>query len=145
LFAHPVVMPLLIGLQALLYVPLAELDRHSSAERAAELEALQAMVSSARRPVISDDMVLLMRSGVSVVWEPSIFAELASTGAWDEKPFVEHVKAGHFAFFITVGTRGDRLFESRYNPAVADAMDAAYPVKRKVAGYTLHLPAPAGR
>ena len=42
--------------------------------------------------------------------------------------------------FVTVGERGDRLFDSRYNPAVADAMYKAYPQRRTIADYTLHLP-----
>lgn len=140
LFSDPVFVPLMIGLQALVSVPFANHATQRAPQRLAELETLRTMVGSAQRPVISDDMVLLIRSGTPVQWEPAIFAELASTGTWNETPFVERVTTGHFAFFVTVGTRGDRLFDSRYNPAVADAIDAAYPVKRKVAGYTLHLP-----
>ena len=143
LFAHPVFVPLLIGLQALVSGPLADYVSQASSARVAELETLRSMVRSAPRPVISDDMVLLMRAGVPVQWEPAIFAELASTGTWDETPFVERVKAHHFAFFVTVGKRGDRLFDSRYNRAVADAMDAAYPVQREIAGYTIHFPTKA--
>lgn len=141
LFANPVFLPLLIAVQAVLSAPLVDYSEHRSVARVAELKTLQAMVRSSRHPVISDDIVLLIRSGAAVQWEPAIFAELASTGTWDEKPFVERVKAGHFAFFVTARERGERLFDSRYNPAVADAMDAAYPVKRKLAGYTIHLPA----
>ena len=145
LFADPSFLPLMIGLQALVSGPPADYVKHRTPARLAELTALETRVRSAPRPIISDDMVLLIRSGVAVQWEPAIFAELASTGTWDEMPFVERVKAGQFAFFITSGVRGERLFDSRYNPAVADAMDAAYPVKRPVAGYTLHLPAGTAR
>jgi len=145
LFASPVFLPLLIGLQAQMYFPLADYARQVAPRRVAELKVLEEMVRSAPRPVISDDMVLLIRSGAAVQWEPAIFAELASTGTWDEKPFVERVKAGQFAFFVTARKRGERLFDSRYNPAVADAMDAAYPVKRELAGYTIHLPAASPR
>ncbi len=145
LFAHPSFVPLLVGLQALIYFPLADYSEQRAPSRVAELQTLEAMVRAAPRPVISDDMVLLLRAGVPVQWEPAIFAELASTGTWDERPFVDRVKKGQFAFFITARQRGDRLFDSRYNRAVADAMDAAYPVKRKAAGYTLHLPADGAR
>ena len=145
LVAFPVLVPLMIGLQPLVMGPPADYTEHRSSARLAELDALQAMIRSASRPVISDDMVLLMRAGVAVQWEPAIFAELASTGAWNEAPFVERIKARHFAFFVTAGYRGDRRFDSRYNPAVADAIDAAYPVKRTLASYTLHFPAQAMR
>jgi hypothetical protein len=140
-FGDPVLVPLMIGCQALVAgPPAADIDQRS-ARRVVQLEKLQAMVRSAPRPVISDDMVLLRRSGVPVQWEPAIFAELASTGTWDEAPFVARVKAHHFAFFVTAGQRGEHIFDSRYNPAVADAMEQAYPVRRRIAGYTIHFPA----
>ena len=139
-FAHPTLVPLLIGLQALLPLPTDGYAKQRAPARLSELETLQSMVRSASRPVISDDMVLLMRAGVPVQWEPAIFAELASTGKWNEAPFVARIKARQFAFFITEGNRGEWLFDSRYNPAVADAMYAAYPVRREIAGYTIHFP-----
>ena len=145
LLANPFILPLLIGVHAVMATPLVDYTVHRSAARTAEMDSLRAMIRAAPRPVISDDMVLLIQSGAAVQWEPAIFAELASTGTWDEAPFVERVKEGQFAFFITAGTRGQRLFDSRYNPAVADAMDSAYPVKRELAGYTLHFPAGARR
>jgi hypothetical protein len=74
------------------------------------------------------------------VWEPAIFAELASQGLWDEEPFVRRIRRGEFSMFITVGTRGSRLFDSRYNPLVSEAMNEFYPVRESLAGYTLHLP-----
>lgn len=98
-------------------------------------------IRAADRPVISDDMVLLLRSGKQVVWEPAIFAELASTGFYDERPFVQMVRNGAFEFFVTTGERGSEPFDLRYNPAVAEAMDEAYPRKQEMAGFTLHLPA----
>lgn len=145
LFAQPALIPLLIGLQALnLASPPTRAEARAPA-RVAEMERLSRMVREADRPVVSDDMVLLRRSGVPVQWEPAIFAELASTGAWDERGFVRRIRAGHFAFFVTAGTQGQRLFDSRYNPAVAEAIDAGYPVRRKLAGFTIHLPRGAAR
>lgn len=138
-FGHPAFLPLLIGIQALNVQPPRDYAEDMEAKRVAELEVLQRLVSSAEDPVISDSMVLLVRSGVAVQWEPAIFAELASTGAWDESDFMERISAGEFAFFVTDGTRGGQLFDSRYNPAVTDAMEAAYPVRKELAGYTLHL------
>ena len=105
-----------------------------------ELNRLSAMVRSSPRPVISEDMVVLLRNGKEVVWEPAIFAELASTGNWDERPFVARVRSGAFGFFITEGDRGGEKYEIRYTPAVADAMDAAYPTRCQLAGYVIHLP-----
>ena len=99
-------------------------------------------LSSPVAGAITDAVAALARRGGGAGWA-AIFAELAAKGVWDEKPFVVRVRRGEFAMFITVGRRGQRLFDSRYNPAVADAMDEAYPVKEILAGYTLHLPASA--
>ena len=86
-------------------------------------------------------MVMLLRNHQRVVWEPAIFAQLSSTRVWDEKPLVAHIRRNEFEMFITDGPRGIGFYASRYDPAVADAMNAAYPVKLPLAGYTLDLPA----
>jgi hypothetical protein len=82
-----------------------------------------------------------------VQWEPFIFAELAKKGAWDERPFIALIDARSFAFFVTDGHRGDGdVYDERYTSRVLDAIDRSYPVKTKLAGYTLHYPGghPAG-
>lgn len=142
LWLGAVVIPAALCLQAILMKP-PSYQAVWSQHRAAELALLARDVRAATKPVISDDMVLLIRSGKSVVWEPAIFAELARTGIWDEKPMADRIRRGEFAFFVTVGERGDRLFDSRYNPAIADAMDAAYPARTIQAGFTIHRPASA--
>ena len=120
------------------FAPLPRSNFGVHSPRARELAQLSAEIASADRPVISDEMVLLIRSGRDVMWEPAIFAELASTGDWDERPFVELIRSREFAFFITQGQRGHYPFDERYNPAVADAIDSAYPVKEVTAGLIIH-------
>ncbi|MGP1281899.1 MAG: hypothetical protein ACTS1X_02885 [Parasphingopyxis sp.] len=109
-------------------------------ERNRELAALEAEIRAADRPVISDDMVVVIRAGQPVLWESAIFAELASTGVWDEAPFVALIGQRHFAFFVTAGERGGERFDERYNPAVADAIYRAYPQRAVLAGRTIHRP-----
>ena len=108
-----------------------------------ELDQLSAMVRAAPGPVISDDMVMLLRSGKEVLWEPAIFGELASTGAWDERPFLALIRAHRFSLFITEGDRGDPQFDSRYTSTVDAALEQAYPRRCRLAGYVIHLPSPA--
>jgi hypothetical protein len=105
-----------------------------------ELGELVTEVSEATRPVISDDMVVLLRAGKSVLWEPAIFHELALTGYWDERPFIDMIDSHTFAFFITVGDEQNQ-WDGRYTPLVAEAIQKAYPVKRRIAGYLVHLEA----
>jgi len=131
-------VPILIAVQGL--AAPAPLHAELQGAQLREMNELVAMVHDARRPVISDNMVAVKRAGREVVWEPAIFTELASKGLWDERPFVQRIRDGQFAFFVTVGDRGQRVFDSRYTPAMMDAMDAAYPVRRHLAKFTLHLP-----
>ena len=109
-------------------------------KRTAGLDQLAERIRQADGPIISDDMVLLLRAGRPVLWEPAIFAELGATGAWDERPFVRLIEQRRFAMFVTVQQRGGELFDQRYNPAVADAVARAYPRREKIAGLTVHLP-----
>ena len=85
-------------------------------------------------------MVVVLQSGKEVVWEPAIFADLAVLDQWDEGPFIQMIRSNDFAFFITKGQRGERLFDSRYNAPVAQAIGAAYPRTELLAGYVIHLP-----
>lgn len=132
-------LPALLAAQALL-IPERPYPSRNGAQAPAELAALVARIRSADAPVISDEMVLLLRAGQPVLWESSIFAELGSKGKYDEAPMVDLILRRHFAFFVTEAERGDPLFHQRYNPAIADAIDESYPRKEKILGLTLHLP-----
>ena len=137
-FLLSAILPAAVAMQALM---LPSIPDPAQQIPIAEIQRLVTLVREARRPVISDDMVILLRAGKEVEWEPAIFAELASKGMWDERPFVGLIRRRHFAFFVTEGDRGDVLFDSRYTPAVAGAIESAYPLERQLAGFTLHLPA----
>jgi hypothetical protein len=136
-------VPAALGAQVLLLPGSPPWTASMTPARQPALNRLEAAVRASPRPIVSDDMVLLMRSGKRVVWEPAIFAELASERVWDERPFISRIRAHEFGFFVTVGDRGSRLYDSRYTPGVAAAIDAAYPRRRLVAGYVIHLPADA--
>ncbi len=100
----------------------------------ADKEALLAEVKMARGPIISDEMVMLIRGGKPVVWESMIFAELAATGVWDEKPFLDKIRKHEFSMLI-VGPR--HVFSEN----VWNAFRAEYPVKRAFGDFTMYLPA----
>lgn len=134
-------IPLGMALQAFITTGF-DFDLDPDGRRARELGQLSREIAAADKPVLSEDMVLLLRSGQDVLWEPAIFAELASTGAWDERPFVQRVRDGYFAFVIASGVRGEPRFDQGYNPAVAAAFDAAYPAKERLAGYIIYRTLP---
>jgi hypothetical protein len=138
-------LPATLGAQILLLPGSPPWTVSMAPARQPALKRLEAAVRGSPKPIISDDMVLLLRSGKRVMWEPAIFAELASEHVWDERPFIARIRAREFGFFVTVGDHGSRLFDSRYTPPVAAAIDEAYPRRRLVAGYVIHLPAEAPR
>ena len=106
-----------------------------------QLEALVERVRNAPRPVLSEDMVLLMKAGKQVPWEPAIFKELALTGRWDERRLIRLIEDRHFAFVVTrEAFTTAREDESPYTPGVAQAIAAAYPRTEANAGHILHLP-----
>ncbi|WP_270939404.1 hypothetical protein, partial [Falsiroseomonas oryzae] len=105
------------------------------------MQDLVELARRADRTIISDDMVLTLRAGKEVPWEPSIFAELGGMGRWDERLIVDMIRDGRFAFAVTVGDRGSPIFESRYNPAVLEAMEAAFPRRIQRDWLLIRLPA----
>lgn len=120
-------------------LPASATDTQWAARRAVA-EAIVPRIRQARAPVISDDMALLIRAGQPVRWEPAIVAELGHAGIYDEAAFARLIRAHRFAFFVTRGDRGDRYYDERYNPVIADAIDAAYPRRERHGGLVLHLP-----
>jgi hypothetical protein len=98
-----------------------------------QAQMLSARIRAATKPVISDEMVLLKRSGQQVLWEPMIFQELTQMDTWDERPFLNRVRARQFAMFILQD-------DHDISPGLERALADAYPVIEKQAGFTIHLP-----
>jgi hypothetical protein len=130
-----------IAIQALGLSTMIGEDYYPKAAMRPEQARLVALVKAAPLPVISDDMVAVVRAGKTVQWEPFIFAQLAAKGAWDEAPLIAKIKAKRFAFFVTEGSSGDNgNYDERYDPAVSAAIRSAYPLRRRLAGYNLNFP-----
>jgi uncharacterized membrane protein len=104
------------------------------------LEALRSRIADLPGPVLSDDMVLLLRAGKTVPWEPAIFAELASQGRWNQSLIIDRIESHAFAMIVTQGQPGTDEYDPRHTPQVTRAIAASYPRTEQVAGRTLHLP-----
>jgi hypothetical protein len=138
-FASPMLFPAVLLMQ----IVILPASRDYGGDDPVVTRELQDLVTEIRRndkPVVSDDMVLLMRAGKRVPLEPTIFADLASMGVWDETPFVDMISAGAFAFIIREGRPGQLIYESRTTPAIEAAMARAYPRIEERGGLMLHLP-----
>lgn len=126
-----------IGVPTQAYGVLAADSDHPKTKSYADIVA---RIARSPRPVVSDHMVLLIRGGQPVLWEPAIAAELGHAGLYDDTSFARLVRTERFGFFITTGDRGDRLYDERYNRVVADAIDTAYPRRERYDSLVLHLP-----
>ena len=138
--AGEVVLLWALALQLVLLVLLVKLDFNDRVHDRRDLERLQTLIVAAPRPVIGDDMVAILRAGKPVLWEPSIFTELAAKGVWDERPFLAMIRAHRFAFFVSEDP-GSAKYDSRHSPGVRQALAAAYPQVRYLAQYELRFPA----
>lgn len=136
------VLALLPPLLLLAEVGIARTPSMTSEQSALWLEQQNQLVEQIRAapgPVLSDDMVLLLKAGKPVPWEPAIFAELARMGEWDETLIIDMIRARRFAFVITT-QRSLHTYGDRFNPAVDQAINAAYPNEQRVGGYLVRSP-----
>jgi len=90
-----------------------------------------AEISHAPRPVISDNMVLLLRAGREVPIEPAIFTQLAATGNWDQTPFLQLLSNQTFEFVAIMN-------EWVYTPQMLAVIAQAYPKIEQLGPYTIH-------
>jgi hypothetical protein len=111
---------------AALFSPIRLLPDHPPAADQAMQSALVQEIRAAAKPVASDNMVLLMRAGKPVIYEPAIVTELSALGRWDERPLVNMVATGGFAFMLTEDDLPGA--SPRRSAAVSAAMHDAYPV-----------------
>jgi hypothetical protein len=122
--------------------PLPAMSVLDDAQRNQELAELVQSIHDARKPVLSEDMVLLMRAGKEVPIEPFIFAELTALGAWDQRPFLEMINTNAFEFVLTTEYyntyHDDPGSDNRFSRAVLEAIRTHYPVVTREAGYVLH-------
>jgi hypothetical protein len=131
----------LVGLPVqMLLLPLHFADQQLAERSAASRAPIVRRIVESERPVISDDMTLLIRAGKDVKWEAAITAELGQTGVYDQAAFARLVRAHCFGFFVTEGTIGTMPFIVRYNPPVAAAIAQAYPKEEMVSKFILHVP-----
>lgn len=85
-------------------------------------ESLVRRIAAADRPVISDDMVLVLRAGKSLIYEPAIVRVLVAQGKWDPTPLLMMLHDHGLAFALTYTSGGES------GPLVMKTIENAYPV-----------------
>lgn len=132
-------LALAIGLPALLMVQLvispAKHIRLPSTEHTQQAQAVLQLIVAAQKPVLSEDMTLLMKAGKEVPMEPAIFQELAHKGLWNQHRLIDLINS-HFFEFVVIG---DRWTVPRWTSEVQKAIEAAYPRVVKYPPYAVYL------
>jgi hypothetical protein len=136
-----VVLPIaLIGQVAL--APSPPMAIFGDAQRDRELAGLVRLIHDAPKPVLSEDMALLLRAGKEVPLEPLMFTELAEIGVWDQRPYIEMIDTNAFQFVLLTRNLSryyeDLGREHRFSRAVLDAIGAHYPIITRDAGFFLY-------
>jgi hypothetical protein len=132
-------MGILIMQMALMPVSIGALNSVTP-KHIAELDSLRLKMADSTKPVLSEDMVLVLRAGKEVSLEPYIIAELARQGLWDQRLIIDRINSHFFSMIVTIGGRGTFPHGARYTPEVDSAIEAAYPKSERVAGYIIHRP-----
>jgi len=93
-------------------------------------------IAQAPRPVLSDDVVLLIRAGREAQIDPAMFRELVATGKWDQTRFLQLLSSHAFEFVII-------LNEYEYTAEMLAAIARAYPSIERLGPYTIRRQAAA--
>ena len=137
------VLSMALLLQAIAVAPIFGRQRVVDPEYRREYAELIEQTRRANKPVLSDDMVLLMQAGKEIPWEPGSITELSAQRLFDEKKLVSYIERHELAFAVVTGSPGRGSFDEWYSPAVASALSKNYPIERKLAGMRVLEPVSA--
>jgi hypothetical protein len=88
-------------------------------------------------PIYSEDMTVVLEAGKEVEAEPAIITTLASSGQWDESPFVREIESRRFSTIVVSTSLSNK---DRYSPRVADAVKANYSLRRQLGRFMFYEP-----
>jgi hypothetical protein len=101
-----------------------------------EVEAYRKFVprlASVPGPVLSDDMVLQLRAGKDIVFEPATMCMTAEAGTWNESGFARRLESKEFALIMI--SRPDI-----WDPRLTAAIQQAYQLEESIGRYQLYRP-----
>jgi hypothetical protein len=92
-------------------------------------------IRASTKPVMSEDMLLLLRAGKEVPIEPAIFTELAVAGVWDQQRLLSMLRNRDFGFIIY-----QKYGLDRFTPEMEHEIERNYPNVETVGNFVLHQP-----
>jgi hypothetical protein len=93
-------------------------------------------------PVLCEEPIFQILERRPLWFEPFIMTQLAKEGHWDETPFVEMLRNGHFALLIlNQDIRNEDQYFPAFSPAMRAAIREAYDFERVIGGrYWVFVP-----
>ncbi len=93
-------------------------------------------------PVICEDCTYLILAGRPLDFEPFIMTQLSLQGAWDQRPFLEELRAGKYALIALNFELGNDpgFSRERFTERMLEAMGEAYAFERRVGAFFLYRP-----
>lgn len=140
-----------LALLALLLVQVAVMVGWSSSSYAtfvpnrvsqrAEAARVLDVVTHACGPVLADFYNgLLPLNGLPVTIEPAGMKQLAESGQWDQRLFVESIVQRRYALIILENTAAMRLARERWTPQMLDAIARSYTASEVIGDATIYRP-----
>jgi hypothetical protein len=114
------------------FVP-GELVRMHQREQRESYRQFTPQVANVSKPVLSDDMVLLLGAGKQIVFEPATMCMMAEMGTWDLSGLARRMESGDFGLIIV--SRPD-VWDAR----LLAAMHKAYELDGTSGRYQLYRP-----
>jgi hypothetical protein len=103
--------------------------------------ALLAAVRAIGKPVISDDLALVLLAGKQPAVEPFLFAQLESQGLWNDAQLISLMDRHAIGAVVTYKDPGDPTFDDRFKAGILSAVLRDYPRVEKFGDARLRLPA----
>ncbi len=89
-------------------------------------------------PVFAYDLTLLLKAGKEVPLEPFMLFDLAKSGRWDERPFVQQLLQHYYTAIVA---ESDVVADNSVPATVRNAIATAYVPAERIGKYTIYRPA----
>jgi len=90
-------------------------------------------------PVMSENLLAVMRAGKEVHIEPATVSFLVQAGRWDERPYLQLLDQQYFQLIVALNLHGN----DRFTPAMTSSIERAYSLDQTIGEYSIYRPRPS--
>lgn len=98
------------------------------------------LAATVNGPIISEDMVLLYKTGKPLYYQPFIMTQLASEGQWNPAPLINSLRRGDVTMIILTSEIGSTTHQGRFFAAFTEAVQTRYRLLEKTGPYMVYIP-----